>query len=97
MNFFPPPENDDLFMMPRIVNVTSLATEGGLVDMGGSKYPHEVPDGKPPDHLKSTVRNEDNSFEDSGESLPEAAIEMAEWHWVQHQFFWQIKILVFHK
>ncbi|XP_047720087.1 MAX gene-associated protein isoform X4 [Prionailurus viverrinus] len=59
-------ENDDLFMMPRIVNVTSLATEGGLVDMGGSKYPHEVPDGKPPDHLKSTVRNEDNSFEDSG-------------------------------
>lgn len=66
MNFFPPPENDDLFMMPRIVNVTSLATEGGLVDMGGSKYPHEVPDGKPPDHLKSTVRNEDNSFEDSG-------------------------------
>ncbi|XP_026922791.2 MAX gene-associated protein isoform X6 [Acinonyx jubatus] len=59
-------ENDDLFMMPRIVNVTSLATEGGLVDMGGSKYPHEVSDGKPPDHLKSTVRNEDNSFEDSG-------------------------------
>uniref|UniRef100_A0A8C9M923 MAX gene-associated protein n=1 Tax=Panthera tigris altaica TaxID=74533 RepID=A0A8C9M923_PANTA len=59
-------ENDDLFMMPRIVNVTSLATEGGLVDTGGSKYPHEVPDGKPPDHLKSTVRNEDNSFEDSG-------------------------------
>nr|XP_015092643.1 MAX gene-associated protein isoform X9 [Vicugna pacos] len=59
-------ENDDLFMMPRIVNVTSLATEGGLVDMGGSKYPHEVPDGKPPDHLKNTVRNEDNSCEDSG-------------------------------
>uniref|UniRef100_G1MDV5 MAX gene-associated protein n=1 Tax=Ailuropoda melanoleuca TaxID=9646 RepID=G1MDV5_AILME len=59
-------ENDDLFMMPRIVNVTSLATEGGLVDMGGSKYPHEVPDGKPSDHLKSTVRNEENSFEDSG-------------------------------
>ncbi|XP_034850181.1 MAX gene-associated protein isoform X9 [Mirounga leonina] len=59
-------ENDDLFMMPRIVNVTSLATEGGLVDMGGSKYPHEVPDGKPSDHLKSTIRNEDNSFEDSG-------------------------------
>ncbi|XP_077620744.1 MAX gene-associated protein isoform X3 [Crocuta crocuta] len=59
-------ENDDLFMMPRIVNVTSLATEGGLVDMGGSKYPHEVSDGKPPDHLKNTVRNEDNSFEDSG-------------------------------
>ncbi|XP_073732947.1 MAX gene-associated protein isoform X10 [Callorhinus ursinus] len=59
-------ENDDLFMMPRIVNVTSLATEGGLVDMGGSKYPREVPDGKPSDNLKSTIRNEDNSFEDSG-------------------------------
>ncbi|XP_059769537.1 MAX gene-associated protein isoform X9 [Balaenoptera ricei] len=59
-------ENDDLFMMPRIVNVTSLATEGGLVDMGGSKYPHEVPDGKLPDHLKNTVRNEDNSCEDLG-------------------------------
>ncbi|XP_008015167.3 MAX gene-associated protein isoform X5 [Chlorocebus sabaeus] len=58
------PENDDLFMMPRIVNVTSLATEGGLVDMGGSKYPHEVPDGKPSEHLKDTVRNEDNSLED---------------------------------
>nr|XP_014997491.1 MAX gene-associated protein isoform X9 [Macaca mulatta] len=58
------PENDDLFMMPRIVNVTSLATEGGLVDMGGSKYPHEVPDDKPSDHLKDTVRNEDNSLED---------------------------------
>ncbi|XP_055990450.1 MAX gene-associated protein isoform X5 [Sorex fumeus] len=57
-------ENDDLFMMPRIVNVTSLATEGGLVDMSGSKY--EVPDGKPPDHQKNTVRNEANSFEDSG-------------------------------
>ncbi|XP_036154067.1 MAX gene-associated protein isoform X8 [Myotis myotis] len=59
-------ENDDLFMMPRIVNVTSLATEGGLVDTSGSKYSHEVPDGKSPDHLKNTVRNEDNSFEDSG-------------------------------
>lgn len=59
-------ENDDLFMMPRIVNVTSLATDGGLVDVSGSKYSHEVPDGKPPDHLKNTVRNEDNSFEDSG-------------------------------
>ncbi|XP_054986529.1 MAX gene-associated protein isoform X2 [Sorex araneus] len=57
-------ENDDLFMMPRIVNVTSLATEGGVVDMSGSKY--EVPDGKPPDHQKNTVRNEANSFEDSG-------------------------------
>lgn len=65
-DFFPPTENDDLFMMPRIVNVTSLATEGGLVDMGGSKYSHEVPDGKPPDHLKNIVRNEENSFEDSG-------------------------------
>ncbi|XP_054523373.1 MAX gene-associated protein isoform X8 [Pan troglodytes] len=60
------PENDDLFMMPRIVNVTSLATEGGLVDMGGSKYPHEVPDSTPSDHLKDTVRNEDNSLEDKG-------------------------------
>ncbi|XP_004687948.1 PREDICTED: MAX gene-associated protein isoform X1 [Condylura cristata] len=59
-------ENDDLFMMPRIVNVTSLATEGGLVDMDGSRYPHEVPDGKPPDHLKNTIKNEDNSFEESG-------------------------------
>ncbi|KAM9093422.1 MAX gene-associated protein isoform 4-T6 [Megaptera novaeangliae] len=59
-------ENDDLFMMPRIVNVTSLATEGGVVDMGGSKYPHEVPDGKPPDHLKNPVRNEDKSSEDLG-------------------------------
>ncbi|XP_045395046.1 MAX gene-associated protein isoform X7 [Lemur catta] len=58
-------ENDDLFMMPRIVNVTSLATDGGLVDMGGSKYPHEVPDGKPPDHLTDTIRNKDNSLEDS--------------------------------
>ncbi|KFO32960.1 MAX gene-associated protein [Fukomys damarensis] len=57
-------ENDDLFMMPRIVNVTSLATEGGLVDMGSSKYPHEVSDGKSSDHLKDTIRNEDNS-EDS--------------------------------
>uniref|UniRef100_A0A8C2VYY4 MAX gene-associated protein n=1 Tax=Chinchilla lanigera TaxID=34839 RepID=A0A8C2VYY4_CHILA len=57
-------ENDDLFMMPRIVNVTSLAAEGSLVDMGGSKYPHDVPDARPSDHLKDTVRNEDNS-EDS--------------------------------
>ncbi|XP_057344694.1 MAX gene-associated protein isoform X7 [Manis pentadactyla] len=59
-------ENDDLFMMPRIVNVTSLATEGGLVDMGGNKYPPEAPDGKLPDHLKNTVRSEEGSFEDSG-------------------------------
>nr|XP_012621941.1 MAX gene-associated protein isoform X1 [Microcebus murinus]XP_020141548.1 MAX gene-associated protein isoform X1 [Microcebus murinus]XP_020141550.1 MAX gene-associated protein isoform X1 [Microcebus murinus]XP_020141551.1 MAX gene-associated protein isoform X1 [Microcebus murinus]XP_020141552.1 MAX gene-associated protein isoform X1 [Microcebus murinus]XP_020141553.1 MAX gene-associated protein isoform X1 [Microcebus murinus]XP_020141554.1 MAX gene-associated protein isoform X1 [Microcebus len=62
----PQSENDDLFMMPRIVNVTSLATDGSLVDMGGSKYPHEVPDGKPPDHLTDTIRNKDNSLEDSG-------------------------------
>ncbi|XP_053449482.1 MAX gene-associated protein isoform X12 [Nycticebus coucang] len=59
-------ENDDLFMMPRIVNVTSLATDGGLVGMGGNKYTHEVPDGKPPDHLTDTIRNENNSLEDSG-------------------------------
>nr|KAF6392884.1 hypothetical protein mPipKuh1_011502 [Pipistrellus kuhlii] len=59
-------ENDDLFMMPTIVNVTSLATEEGLVDTSGSKYSHEVPGGKSPDHLKKTARNEDNSFEDSG-------------------------------
>ncbi|XP_017498324.3 MAX gene-associated protein isoform X3 [Manis javanica] len=59
-------ENDDLFMMPRIVNVTSLATEGGLVDMGGNKYPPEAPDGKLPDHLKNAVRSEEGSFEDSG-------------------------------
>ncbi|XP_006831812.1 PREDICTED: MAX gene-associated protein isoform X2 [Chrysochloris asiatica] len=60
-----PSENDDLFMMPRIVNVTSLATEEGLVNMSGSKYSHEVPDSKPPDHLKDAIRK-DNSFEDSG-------------------------------
>ncbi|KAM6202016.1 MAX gene-associated protein [Rhynchocyon petersi] len=59
-------ENDDLFMMPRIVNVTSLATEDGLVDMSGSKYSHEVPDRKPPNHLKDCIRQEKNSFEDSG-------------------------------
>ncbi|XP_045144148.1 MAX gene-associated protein isoform X5 [Echinops telfairi] len=57
-------ENDDLFMMPRIVNVTSLATEEGLVDLSGSKYPHEPPDGKPPDPLKDNISNEDHSFED---------------------------------
>ncbi|XP_042543809.1 MAX gene-associated protein isoform X3 [Dipodomys spectabilis] len=55
-------ENDDLFMMPRIVNVTSLAKEDDIVDIGGSKYPHEVPDGKPPGHLRDTIRNEDNSL-----------------------------------
>ncbi|XP_062061678.1 MAX gene-associated protein isoform X12 [Lepus europaeus] len=57
-------ENDDLFMMPRIVNVTSLATEGDLVDMDGCKYPREVTDGKPLDHQKDTIRNEDNPLED---------------------------------
>nr|XP_017203602.1 MAX gene-associated protein isoform X13 [Oryctolagus cuniculus] len=57
-------ENDDLFMMPRIVNVTSLATEGDLVDMDGCKYPREVTDGKPLDHRKDTIRNEDNPLED---------------------------------
>ncbi|XP_058522022.1 MAX gene-associated protein isoform X17 [Ochotona princeps] len=57
-------ENDDLFMMPRIVNVTSLATEGDLVDMNGSKYHREVADSKPLDHLKDSVRNEDNSLDD---------------------------------
>ncbi|XP_006883052.1 PREDICTED: MAX gene-associated protein isoform X2 [Elephantulus edwardii] len=61
-------DNDDLFMMPRIVNVTSLATEEGLVDMSGSKYPHELPDSKAPDHLKERVRNEEDCFEDSGRS-----------------------------
>ncbi|KAM4829803.1 MAX gene-associated protein isoform 3-T5 [Thomomys bottae] len=55
-------ENDDLFMMPRIVNVTSLAAEEDMVDIGGNKYAHEVPDGKPPDHLRDTIRTEDNSL-----------------------------------
>uniref|UniRef100_A0A8C6R6D2 MAX gene-associated protein n=1 Tax=Nannospalax galili TaxID=1026970 RepID=A0A8C6R6D2_NANGA len=58
-------ENDDLFMMPRIVNVTSLATEEDLVDTGVSKYPCEVPDGKSLDQLKDTVGNEANSLEDT--------------------------------
>ncbi|XP_075387447.1 MAX gene-associated protein isoform X10 [Tenrec ecaudatus] len=57
-------ENDDLFMMPRIVNVTSLATEEGLVDMRGTKYPHEPPDGKPPAPLKDSIRNDDHSLEE---------------------------------
>lgn len=58
-------ENDDLFMMPRIVNVTSLAAEEELVDVGGSKYPHEVPDGKPLDHLRDIVGNEASSLVDT--------------------------------
>nr|XP_045013217.1 MAX gene-associated protein isoform X3 [Jaculus jaculus] len=58
-------ENDDLFMMPRIVNVTSLATEEDLVDIGDCKYPQEVPGGKPCDQLRQIVGNEDNSLEDT--------------------------------
>ncbi|XP_052578659.1 MAX gene-associated protein isoform X4 [Peromyscus californicus insignis] len=58
-------ENDDLFMMPRIVNVTSLAAEDDLVGVGGSKYPHEVPDGKPLDHLRDIVGNEASSLKDT--------------------------------
>ncbi|XP_049988386.1 MAX gene-associated protein isoform X4 [Alexandromys fortis] len=58
-------ENDDLFMMPRIVNVTSLAAEEELIDVGGSKYPHEVPDGKPLDHLRDVVGNEASSLVDT--------------------------------
>ncbi|XP_041534756.1 MAX gene-associated protein isoform X2 [Microtus oregoni] len=58
-------ENDDLFMMPRIVNVTSLAAEEELIDVGGSKYPHEVPDGKPLDHLRDIVGNEASSLVDT--------------------------------
>ncbi|XP_075817964.1 MAX gene-associated protein isoform X3 [Microtus pennsylvanicus] len=58
-------ENDDLFMMPRIVNVTSLAAEEELIDVGGSKYPHEVPDGKPLDHLRDIVGNEASSLADT--------------------------------
>ncbi|XP_027277948.1 MAX gene-associated protein isoform X5 [Cricetulus griseus] len=58
-------ENDDLFMMPRIVNVTSLAAEEDLVDVGGSKYSREVPDGKPLDHLRDIVGNEASSLEDT--------------------------------
>lgn len=52
-------------MMPRIVNVTSLAAEEELVDVGGSKYPHEVPDGKPLDHLRDIVGNEASSLADT--------------------------------
>ncbi|CAH6788039.1 Mga [Phodopus roborovskii] len=58
-------ESDDLFMMPRIVNVTSLAAEEDLVNVGGSKYPREVSDGKPLDHLKDMVGNEANSLNDT--------------------------------
>ncbi|XP_040602011.1 MAX gene-associated protein isoform X3 [Mesocricetus auratus] len=58
-------ENDDLFMMPRIVNVTSLAAEEDLVDVGGSKYPREVPDGKSLDHLRDIVGKEADSLEDT--------------------------------
>ncbi|XP_044521049.1 MAX gene-associated protein isoform X1 [Gracilinanus agilis] len=59
-------ESDDLFMMPRIVNVTSLATDGGLgLDVDASKHPHEAPPAKTPDQtLKETIRNENTSFED---------------------------------
>uniref|UniRef100_A0A5F8GQF4 MAX gene-associated protein n=1 Tax=Monodelphis domestica TaxID=13616 RepID=A0A5F8GQF4_MONDO len=59
-------ESDDLFMMPRIVNVTSLATEGGLgLDVDSSKHPHEAPPAKTPDQtLKETIRNDNTSFED---------------------------------
>ncbi|XP_068961902.1 MAX gene-associated protein isoform X8 [Petaurus breviceps papuanus] len=59
-------ESDDLFMMPRIVNVTSLATEGGLsLDVGTSKHSHEASHAKPPDQtLKETIRNENTSLED---------------------------------
>ncbi|XP_060227604.1 MAX gene-associated protein isoform X2 [Meriones unguiculatus] len=58
-------ENDDLFMMPRIVNVTSLAAEEDLGDMGGSKYAHEVPDGKSLDHLRDIVGNDCSSLKDA--------------------------------
>ncbi|KAL1785998.1 MAX protein-associated protein isoform X1 [Sigmodon hispidus] len=58
-------ENDDLFMMPRIVNVTSLAAEEDLGDVGSSKYTREVPDGKPLDHLRDTAGNEARSLEDT--------------------------------
>ncbi|XP_076785639.1 MAX gene-associated protein isoform X7 [Arvicanthis niloticus] len=58
-------ENDDLFMMPRIVNVTSLAAEEDLEGMSGNKYLHEVPDGKPLDHLRDIVGNEASSLKDT--------------------------------
>lgn len=59
-------ENDDLFMMPRIVNVTSLAAEEDLGGMSGNKYLHEVPDGKPaPDHLRDISGNEASPLKDT--------------------------------
>lgn len=58
-------ENDDLFMMPRIVNVTSLAAEEDLGGMSGNKYLHEVPDGKPLDHLRDIVGSEASSLKDT--------------------------------
>ncbi|KAM9067933.1 MAX gene-associated protein isoform X4 [Sarcophilus harrisii] len=59
-------ESDDLFMMPRIVNVTSLATDGGLsLDVGTSKHSHEISHAKTSDQiLKETIRNETPSLED---------------------------------
>ncbi|XP_027725705.1 MAX gene-associated protein isoform X10 [Vombatus ursinus] len=59
-------ESDDLFMMPRIVNVTSLATDGGLgLDVGASKHSLEASHAKTPDQtLKETIRNENTSLED---------------------------------
>ncbi|XP_011237894.1 MAX gene-associated protein isoform X6 [Mus musculus] len=58
-------ENDDLFMMPRIVNVTSLAAEEDLGGMSGNKYRHEVPDGKPLDHLRDIAGSEASSLKDT--------------------------------
>ncbi|XP_052039257.1 MAX gene-associated protein isoform X4 [Apodemus sylvaticus] len=58
-------ENDDLFMMPRIVNVTSLAAEEDLGGMSGNKYIHEVPDGKPLDHLRDIVGGDTSSLKDT--------------------------------
>ncbi|XP_074145454.1 MAX gene-associated protein isoform X5 [Sminthopsis crassicaudata] len=59
-------ESDDLFMMPRIVNVTSLATDGGLsLDVGASKHSHEISHAKTSDQiLKEAIRNETPSLED---------------------------------
>lgn len=59
-------ENDDLFMMPRIVNVTSLAAEEDLGGVSGNKYLHEVSDGKPAlDHLRDIAGNEASSLKDT--------------------------------
>lgn len=53
-------------MMPRIVNVTSLAAEEDLGGMSGNKYLHEVPDGKPAlDHLRDISGNEAGSLKDT--------------------------------